>query len=39
MSEKTHTAKPTRVAIEELQLQDLKNMDATGIWSDFTSVQ
>ena len=23
-----HTAKPTRVAIEELQLHDLKNMDA-----------
>ena len=23
-----HTAKPTRVAIDELQLHDLKNMDA-----------
>lgn len=24
-----HTAKPMRVAIEELQLQDLQNIDAT----------
>ena len=25
------TAKPTRVAIEELQLQDLQNMEAEGL--------
>jgi hypothetical protein len=30
MKRTIRTANPTRVAIEELQLQDLKNIEATG---------